>query len=103
MKALQRAVTLAEMNDAALPITEDLDLDMPRSLEVAFEIDLAASKERSCLVLRERQHPGELGAVAGDLHAAAATACGCLDQNRVADRAGRGLRRRDIVHRAGRP
>src|SRR6266446_5235197 len=102
MRALQRAVALAEMNDAALPVSEDLDLDVSRPLEVAFEIDLAASKESGRLAARDRQHPGELGGVAGDLHAAAATPCGSLDKHRVADRVGRALRRREVAHRASR-
>ena len=76
MRALQRAVALAEMDDAALAVAEDLDLDVPRPLEVAFEIDLAAAEERRRLVLRDRQQPGELGGVAGHLHAAPAAARG---------------------------
>ncbi len=46
MRALQRAVALAEMNDAALAVAEDLDLDMPRPVEIMFEIDLAAPEKR---------------------------------------------------------
>src|SRR5271169_2997399 len=45
MRALERAVALAEMNDPAPAVTNDLDLDMTRPLEVTFEIDLAAAEE----------------------------------------------------------
>src|SRR5690349_3289842 len=102
MRALERAIALAEMNDAPAPIPEDLDLDVPRPLEVAFEIDFAATEERRRLVLRNRQETGQLGSVPRDLHAAAAAARAGLDQYRIADRADRRLRRRDVAHDAGR-
>src|SRR6516225_8375073 len=35
----------AEMNDSAQAVTEDLDLDMARPLEVPLEINLAATEE----------------------------------------------------------
>ena len=56
MRALQRAVALAEVNDPALAVAENLDLDVPRPVEPAFEIDLAATKKQLRLVLRRRQH-----------------------------------------------
>ena len=86
------------MNHPALAVAEDLDLDVAGPFEVALEIDLAATKERRRLVLRDRQHPGELVAVAGDLHAAAAAAGGGLDQDRIADGRGCSLGRRRIAH-----
>jgi hypothetical protein len=98
MRALQRAVALAEMNDPASAVTEDLDLDMTRPLQVTFEIDLAATEERRRLVLRDRQHVGELASVMSNLHAASATAGSGLDQDWVADRAGRGFGRCEIAH-----
>src|SRR5215472_18695115 len=42
MRALQRAVAFSEVNDPALAVTQDLDFDVARPLEVTFEIDLAA-------------------------------------------------------------
>src|ERR1700730_2164760 len=98
MQALQRAVALAQVNDPALAVAEDLDLDVPRPLEVAFEVDVAASEERSRLVLCDRQHASELVAIARDLHAAAAAASRGFDQDRVTDGAGRGLGRCEIRH-----
>src|SRR6516165_12473681 len=86
------------MNHSALTVSEDLDLDVARPLEVPFEIDLAATEERGRLVLRDRQHVGELVAVMSDLHAATATACRRLYQNRIADRRSRGLGCRKIAH-----
>src|SRR5438105_328627 len=102
MRALQRAVALAQMNYPALAVAENLDLDVPRPLEVAFEIDVAASEERRRLVLRDRQHASELVAIARHLHAAAAATGRGFDQDRIADRAGSGLGRCEIVHRTRR-
>src|SRR5262249_33301493 len=45
MGALQRAVALAEMDDPALAVSEDLDLDVARPIEIAFEIHLAAPEK----------------------------------------------------------
>jgi hypothetical protein len=42
--------------------------------EVAFETDLAAAKEQSCLGLRDGEHLTKLYVVAGDIHAATTTA-----------------------------
>ena len=39
MRALQRAVALAEMDDIALPVAEELHLDVARPVEIALEID----------------------------------------------------------------
>src|SRR5205085_11918343 len=74
VRALQGAVALAEVDDAAPAIAENLDFDVPRPLEMAFEIDLAAAEKRRRLVLRNRQKAGELGGVPGHLHTAPAAA-----------------------------
>src|SRR5690242_9537200 len=102
MRALQRAVALAEMDDAAPAIAENLDLDVPGPLEVAFEIDLAAAEKRRRLVLRDRQQAGEVDGVPGHFHAAPAAAGAGLDQHRVADRADRRLGCREVAHRTRR-
>src|SRR6516162_1062986 len=102
MRALERAVALAEMNDSAPAVTDDLDLDVARPLEVTFEIDLVATEERCRLVLRDRQHVGELALVMSDLHAAAPTAGSGLDQDWIADCSGCGFGRREFPHAARR-
>src|SRR5208337_4714677 len=91
-----------QMNDPTLAIAEDLDLDVAGPLEVAFEIDLPATEERSRLVLRDRQRSRELAAVMGDFHAAPAAAGGGFDQDRVTDRLGSVLGGRKIAHPARR-
>src|ERR1700719_2662120 len=86
------------MDDAALAVPENLDLDVPGPLEMAFQIDFAAAEERRRLALRNRHQTGQLGGVPRYLHAAPAAACAGLDQNGIPDRAGRRLGRRDITH-----
>src|SRR5690348_3473256 len=66
MRALQRAVALADVDDAALAVAEDLHLDVTGMTEVALEINLRVGEERRGLPLRRRQHLPELGFVAGD-------------------------------------
>src|SRR5262249_40366382 len=41
MAALERAVTLPQMNQVAVAVAEDLNFDVPRLLDVFFEIDAA--------------------------------------------------------------
>ena len=55
MRALQRAIALAEMDDAALAVAEDLHLDMPRPVEIALEIDRIVAERGLRLGLRQRQ------------------------------------------------
>src|SRR6185312_4280074 len=43
--ALQRAVTLAEMDDVALTVGEDLHLDVARAIEIALEEDRGVAEE----------------------------------------------------------
>src|ERR1700730_11549388 len=98
MRALQRAVALAQMNDPALAVADDLDLDVARPLEVALEIDVAASEERRRLVLGARHRASELVVRGRARHAAAAAAGRGWDQDRLADGAGRGLGRCEIAY-----
>src|ERR1700751_1965155 len=81
------------MDDPALTITQDLDLDVPRPIEVPLEINLAAAEERARLALRDWQHPGKLGGVTGYFYAAYPAARACPDQHRLADRSSRPPRR----------
>src|SRR6516165_9948196 len=85
------------MDDPASTITQDLDLDVPRSIEVPLEINLAAAEERARLALRDWQHPGKLGGVTGYFHAAPAAAGAGLDQHRISDRSGCALGGREIA------
>ena len=74
MRALQRAVALAEVDDPARDVADQLHLDVARPLEPAFEIDRVVTKGGARLGLRQREEAGELVLVARQLHAAAAAA-----------------------------
>src|SRR5262249_13719518 len=102
MRALQRTVALTEMNDPALAVSEDLDLDVTWPLEVTFEIDPAATEEGRALVLRDRQQMGGLAGVMRDFNAAPAATGRGLDEDRVPDHRGCGFGRREISYTARR-
>src|ERR1700716_990619 len=40
MTALHGAIALAEVDDGAVPVTHDLELDVPRALEILLDVDL---------------------------------------------------------------
>src|SRR5213080_1833617 len=44
MTPLDRALALVQVDDAALRVAEDLDLDVARRLEIALDVDLAAAE-----------------------------------------------------------
>ncbi|ENN85990.1 hypothetical protein RHSP_16060 [Rhizobium freirei PRF 81] len=83
--ALQRAVALAEMDRIAFAVAEHLDFDVTRLAEILFHVDgfVAESGAR----FRASRRPGfdQVLFGAGDLHAAAAAAGGCLDEHGIAD------------------
>src|SRR5262245_61084865 len=104
MTALQGAIALAEMNGPALAVAQHLNFDMPRALEIFFDIHGVIAKCGFGLRARRREREWKLAWVAGNLHPAAAAARGRLDENRVADAvrdAGRFLVRTDAALRAG--
>src|SRR5262249_3868088 len=85
MPPLQGAVALEEVDHVAVLVAEELDLDMPRLLQVFLE-ENAAVLERGLGFLARRLEPGdEAVVVASNAHAAAAATGRGLDQDRVAD------------------
>ena len=50
--ALDRAVALAERDDVAVRVGEDLDLDVARPLEIALAEDRVVAERRACLAPR---------------------------------------------------
>src|SRR5207237_4718552 len=44
MTSLDRALTLVQVDDAALRVAEDLDLDVAWRLEIALDVDLGAAE-----------------------------------------------------------
>src|SRR5436190_18128908 len=77
--ALDRAVALAERRDVAVPVGEELDLDVARPLEIALAEDRVVA-EGGRLAPRRRERLLQLLGHAHDAHAAPAAARGGLDE-----------------------
>src|SRR4051794_6327719 len=85
MAALDRAVTLAEMNDVSMLVGQHLDLDVARMLDQLLDVHRRVREVSLSLALRSGERIRDLTRIADDLHALAATARGGFDQDRVAD------------------
>ena len=66
-------------------VGEELDLDVPRPLDVALEEDRVVAEAGLRLALRRLERLVQLGRVPDDAHAAAAAARRGLDEEREAD------------------
>ncbi len=96
MPPLHGAITLPKVHDVAVMIGDELDLDVPRALDVALEIDAGVAEGGLSLRGRLLQGAFERKIVGGDAHAAAPAAGRRLDQNRKADLMGQPNRLRFI-------
>src|SRR5262249_36573431 len=83
--ALDRALALAEVDDGAVVVAEDLELDVPRVLDVFLEIDIADADRRFGLTLCRLERLAQLARRADDAHAASAAAGDSLDDDRKAE------------------
>src|SRR5256714_12085519 len=72
--ALNRALTLAEVNDIAGRVAEHLNLDVTRDLDIFFDVDCGVVEGDFGFVTRCRQRRQQLGLIADDAHAAPAAA-----------------------------
>ena len=72
--ALHRAVALAEMDDVAVRVAEDLDLDVARVLDVLLDVDLVVAERRDRFLPRDDDLLAELRFVAQHAHTATASA-----------------------------
>ncbi len=88
MAALDRAVALAEGDDRAVGVREQLDLDVARTLDVALAEDGAVAERGLRLAAGRLERLLELLRRAHDPHAAAAAARGRLDEQREAELVG---------------
>ena len=61
MPPLERAVALEEMHDVAVPVGEDLDLDVPRREHVFLDEHARVAEGAQRLALRARERGLELG------------------------------------------
>ena len=84
----RRAFAFVEVDHLAVRIAEDLDLDVPRLLDVAFEQHAITAEGVARLALAAFEVRQEFGAGAHDAHALAAAAMRGLDHQRIADRVG---------------
>jgi hypothetical protein len=84
MAPLARAVPLAEPDDVAEAVAEDLHLDVAGSREIALEVDLVTSETRQRLALRAGEGVGGILWNIDDFHAATAAAVGGLYRHRPA-------------------
>ena len=62
--ALHRAVALAQVDDVAVRVAQDLELDVARAREVLLDVDLAVAERRQRLGARELERARELVGVA---------------------------------------
>ena len=85
MAALDRALSLAEVNDGAVMIAEHLEFDVARPLEILLDVDVADTERRFCFALRRLERFAELVGGADHAHAAAAAAGHRFDDHRVAE------------------
>src|SRR6266545_3618590 len=85
MPALDRALALEEMRDVAQRVREELDLHVPRALEVALAEDALVPEGRLRLTARGCERLLQLAGLANDAHPAPAAACRGLDDERESD------------------
>ena len=82
---LDRALALAERIDVPTGVGEQLDLDVPGTLEVALEEDGLVAEGGFGLAARRRDAVHEVGRLANDSHPATAAAGRSLDHQRKPD------------------
>ena len=83
MPALERALALAERQDVAVGVADDLDLDVPRAREVALEEHPVVAEARGGLAARGGHRRFEVLRALDHAHPAPAAARRRLDQHGV--------------------
>ena len=100
MPALERAVAVPAVDDVAVRVGEDLDLDVAGAVDELFEVDAGVLEGGLGLVAGRLERGDEGRLVAADPHPLAAAAGRGLDQHGVADRPGEPERLGVVVDRA---
>src|SRR5688572_28606374 len=85
MPTLDGAFALVKVNDMAVGVAEDLDLDVARALDIALDDERSVTKCRLGLTPRRGDALLELLFTADELHALSASARARLQQQREAD------------------
>jgi len=88
-----------EVHDLSSAVPEDLDLDVPRALETALDVELSGAERRLGAASRRGERAREIRGLVDARHPDAATTGRCLEEDREADLAGHGLGRADICYR----
>src|SRR2546422_1025205 len=83
--ALDRARALAQMDDVAVLVRDDLDLDVARPLHVALDVHVSIAEGGERLRRGGAVHLRELLLLPDDLHPAPAASRGRLEDHRKAD------------------
>ena len=96
VSALERAVALAQSHDAALPVAEDLHLDMAGPRHEALEIDAGIAEAGPRRALDRGEALGQFLRRMAELHPDAAAARRALEHDGVADRLGGTQRGLDV-------
>ena len=99
MAALDRAFALAERHDVAVPVAEDLDLDVPRIADELLEEHPIVAERGARFALRAGKTFREVALVQRHAHALAAAAGRRLDHHRIADHGGDAGRVLGVVDR----
>src|SRR5207249_2965516 len=86
MPPLNRAIALAEGDDAALRVAKDLNLDVARMLEVLLDVHIGRAKGALRLASSRIERPFHVGFAGADAHAAPSPTRRCLENHRIADR-----------------
>src|SRR5512144_1912176 len=88
MPALDAAVALVEVDDVAVAVAEDLDLDVARLVDKFLDVDAGIAEGRLRLVARHLVRGVKFRGVTDDAHPFAAAAGGGLDHDRKTDLGG---------------
>src|SRR5919106_4130775 len=101
--SLDRAVPFSKVDDVAVVVREDLNLDVPRIVEVALEVHRRIREIRLSLAARGLVRPVDLVAGARDLETLAPATRRGLERDRIPDLLGRRPRLTDVDRGLGRP
>src|SRR5690349_2284420 len=85
MPPLDRAFALAEMNDVAMSVGQNLKLDVPRTNDIFFEIDTVVAKGGARFPARAFETGEQIFYALDEAHSFAASAGGGFEQYWIAD------------------
>ena len=85
MAPLHRAIALAQVDDVAVRVRQNLEFDVPRPLQEFLHVDLVVAEGCARFRARDTDRVQERGLGMHNAHATPAAAAGCLDDHRVGD------------------